>query len=150
MTAGNSNTIIPASGDGQFAETATVQLVPRLLDSFGYANPACDVYRFWEPGFPIETTGATVLPLLIRCPPTSTGDADGNSSSGSGTGSVMVFFGSFGPKGVVNFWLNKAELGLSGKARARDAESNATIDSVGGNWSLPIDKHSFRIVIVSG
>lgn len=138
----NSNTIIPASPDGHFAETRTVELVPRILDSFGYGDAACDVYRFWEPEFPIETSGATVLPLVVRCPPNEGGNTRGNSR-------ILVFFGSFGPRGDINFRLDRSVLGISENARAKDAESNATVAGVNGSWSLPIDKHSFRIVIVS-
>jgi hypothetical protein len=126
------DTVIPASPDGLFEETPNVNNVPALLDSFGYADPACDVYRFFEPNFPISHTGAVVLPLVVRC-----------------KGRVLVFFGSFGPRGTVNFELDRGALGLSANTRATDAESGAVVASAGQNFTFGIDKHSFRIVIIA-
>ena len=125
-------TVIPASPSGIFAETPNVNRVPALLDAAGYANPDCDVFRFWEPGFPIDTTGAVVLPLVIRC-----------------IHQVLVFFGSFGPRGTVNFHLDRAALGLSANAQATDAENGAAIAKAGQNFTFGIDKHSFRIVVIA-
>ena len=106
--------------------------IKHLLDEFGYANPACDIFRFREPGFPILVEGAVVLSLVIRC-----------------SGRVLVFFGSFGPRGVVNFNLDRSALGLSADARATDAESGAVVAITGQNFTFGVDKHSFRIVVIA-
>jgi hypothetical protein len=128
---------IPASPDGEFVETKTSDNVTEIFDGFGYADPRCDVYRFWEADFPIATSGAVTLPLVIRCP----------ASGGGLSARVLVFFGSFGPKGDVNFALDRQALGLSAHATAVDAENGRPVlPAGGGNFSLRLDKHSFRIV----
>ena len=130
---------IPASPDGEYEETPTTSNVSSVMDAYGYGDPRCDVYRFWEPGFPIATTGANVLPLVVHCPPVA---------SASPNGHVLVFFGSFGPKGLVNFQL-APELAAPGSV-AQDAETGAQIAPVpqSKNFSFSLDKHSFRIVVV--
>jgi hypothetical protein len=152
----NSYTTIPASPDGRFEETPTVAMVPTLLSRFGYGDPACDIYRFWEPAFPIETSGAVVLPLVIQCPV----DGDDGKSSDGGSGQpdhrVLVFISSFGPGGKVTVRLNRIALGLPRNARSIDAESQATLTTTStSNGSKAdllvatnVDKHSFRIIEV--
>ena len=69
-------THLPASPDGEFEETPTTNNVSTVLATYGYGNPACDVYRFWESHFPITTTGANVLTLVVHCPPGLAGLGD--------------------------------------------------------------------------
>ena len=125
-------TIMPASPDGAFEETPTSLNTSAVLEAYGYGDVRCDVFRFWEKDFPIETSGPYVLPLVVRC------DTH-----------VMTFFGSFDRKGMVNFQL-KPSLGVSAGARAFDAETGAKISPVSGsgNFSFSLDKHSFKIVVV--
>jgi hypothetical protein len=78
--------LIPASPDGEFEATPSVNNVSTVLSAWGYGDSRCDVFRFWEPGFPIFVSGANVLPLVVHC---------------SERGTVMVFFGSFGPVSTV-------------------------------------------------
>ena len=148
---------IPPSPNGEFEATPSANNVSVVLDSFGYADPACDVYRFWEAGFPIVTSGPYVLPLVISCPPTSTwttaaaADWDqGDEDESGGAWSAMVFFGSFGPRGMVNFALDRAKLRLSAAASAVDAETGATVQGVAasGNFTFRLDRHSYRIIVI--
>lgn len=44
-------THIAASPDGAFEETPTTVNVSTVLDVYGYGDPSCDVYRFWEDPF---------------------------------------------------------------------------------------------------
>eukprot|EP01050_Picozoa_sp_SAG11_P019984 SAG11_NODE_3277_length_2558_cov_1.573810_3_plen_313_part_01 len=113
-------TRIPASPDGAYEETPTTNNVSSVLDVYGYGDPSCDVYRFWEEPFPIDTTGANVLPLIVHCPASST------SAAGS-KGHVLIFFGSFGPKGLVNFKLAPAVWAADATTVAMNAETGETI-----------------------
>lgn len=132
---------LPASPDGQFEETPTTNNVSAVLEAYGYGDPLCDVYRFWEPGFPIETTGANVLPLLVHCPVSAAGSAYPK-------GRVLAFVGSFGPKGLVNFELDDA-LGVGASSHAFDAETGAPVGRVAAsnNFTFSLDKHSFKIIV---
>ena len=51
-------------------------------------------------------------------------------------------------RGTVNFELDRGALGLSADAQATDAESGSVVSSAGQNFTVDIDKHSFRIVSV--
>ena len=135
-------THLPASPNGAFEETPTTNNVSTVLAAYGYGNPACDVFRFWEPGFPIETTGANVLPLLVHCLPSVSG-------ASFKRGTVLAFFGSFGPKAPVSFELGKT-LGVGAGSSAFDAETGASVARVVGstNFTFSLDKHSFKIVVV--
>ena len=144
---------IPGSPDGAFAPTPIVSNVSALLESNGYGDPRCDVYRFWEPAFPVDTTGATVLALVVRCPsgvvtPNSRVSIDNHALVGP---RVTVVVSSFGPLGIVNFRLQPS-LGVRHGAVAMDAETEELIPSVpgshGGNFSFRLDKHNFRVVVV--
>ena len=125
-------TVLPASPDGAFEETPTTLNTSTVLEAYGYGDVHCDVYRFWEKNFPIQTWGPYSLPLVVSC-----------------DSHAMVFFGSFGPKGLVTFQLDSS-LGVDATARAFDAETGATVRPVGtgGNYSFSLDKHSFKIVVV--
>merc|ERR1711964_785827 len=143
---------------GKFEETPYVTNVTNILLNFGYDDPACDVYRFWDHDLPVRisaianstTTNTTlVLPLLIRCPTKPPEDCRPHCP-----GRVLCFFGSFGPGGVVNFQLNRTALGLPADAAAADAEFIQTGGSVNrvaggsGNFTFRLDEHSYRIVVV--
>jgi hypothetical protein len=134
----NASARIPASPDGEYEATPLVGSVAGLLESYGYGDPTCDVYRFWEEGFPVETSGPRVLSLVIRCPVLD-------------HARVLVFFGSFGPRGNVTFSLNQTALGLSSSPVAFDAETGAEILPAVqpvGSFNFRLDRHNFRMVVV--
>ena len=43
----------------------TVSFVQEQLAKFGYGQPDCKVYRYWEDGFPLETEGANMHALVL-------------------------------------------------------------------------------------
>jgi hypothetical protein len=136
-------TTIPASPDGEFEETPTTNNISKVLDVYGYGDPTCDVYRFWEPGFPIQTSGANVLCLVVHCPSTS-------ASAQGAKGHVLVFVSSFGPKGPVNFELAPPIWSVDAGTSATNVESGAPIDRVPNskNFSFSLDRHSFKVVVI--
>ena len=135
----NASARIPASPDGEYEATPLVGSVAGLLESYGYGDPTCDVYRFWEEGFPVETSGPRVLSLVIRCPVLD-------------HARVLVFFGSFGPRGNVTFSLNQTALGLNPLAVAFDAETGDRVHRADASAELSfafrLDRHNFKLVAV--
>ena len=129
--------------DGSFDETPTTNNVSTVLDLHGYADPRCDIYRFWEEHFPIQSYGATVLPLVVHCP------ASALSSQGA-DGHVLIFFGSFGPTATVNFRLSPSLWKVEATTTALNVESGDAIQRVGSsdNFTFNLDKHSFKMVMV--
>ena len=134
-------THIAASPDGAFEETPTTVNVSTVLDVYGYGDPTCDVYRFWEDPFPIDTSGANVLPLIVHCPASS-------ASAAGSKGHVLIFFGSFGPKGVVSFKLSPTVWPADATTVAMNAETGEPIERTGQNFTVSVDKHSFKMVVL--
>lgn len=64
---------------------STVAKVQTQLAQFGYGTPDCKVYRYWEPGFPLQTDGANTRALVLSRPG-KTLLAIGNYGSASPTG----------------------------------------------------------------
>lgn len=61
---------------------------------------------------------------------------------------MLVFFGSFGPKGVVNFKLDPIVWSVDTTTEAINAETGETIKKIGQNFTVSVDKHSFKIVVL--
>jgi hypothetical protein len=58
---------VPASPDGEFAAAPCPVAVPTILLDFGYADPLCDMYRYFDDEeLPIATSGAAALALLVQ------------------------------------------------------------------------------------
>ena len=138
---------VPGSPDGEFAAAPCPTAVPTILLDFGYADPLCDVYRYFDDGeLPIATSGAAALALLVRCP----GGANQSDAR------ALVFAGSFGPRGVLTVQLDASALGLGSTPAAYDAETRQPIEIVPRrapprewlNFSVRLDRHSFRMVVV--
>lgn len=134
---------IPGSPDGKFKPTPRVSKVTQTLRKFGYDDPSCDVYRFWEDLTDVlQWTGHHVKPLLVNClgstPPGSIAVRN----------HALVIFASFGPSGLVNFVLNRTTLGIGGNAILVDAVTNETASSIGGNFSIWLNQHDYRMVAV--
>ena len=141
------NCWIPGSPDGRFKPTPGAFNVPEILFAHGYADPSCDVYRYWEMGLPISISGAPyVYPLLVRCP----------ISSGwpqRGPGRVLAIFSSFTPVASagdhVIVQLNQTALGLRRGARATDAITRENVNiSADGTLSFWLNAHDFRLIAV--
>ena len=138
---------VPASPDGEFAAAPCPVAVPTILLDFGYADPLCDVYRYFDDEeLPIATSGAAALSLLVRCP------GGVNQSDAR----ALVFAGSFGPRGMLAVQLDASALGLGSTPAAYDAETRQPIEIVPRhapprewlNFSVRLDRHSFRMVVV--
>ena len=79
-----------------------------------------------------------MLSLVIRCPVLD-------------HARVLVFFGSFGPRGNVTFSLNQTALGLSSSSVAFDAETGDRVqraDASELSFKFRLDRHNFRLVAI--
>jgi hypothetical protein len=102
------------------------------LAAFGYGQPGCRVWRYWDDRPPIRTTGAPVKTLLL-----AQGDR------------AIFILSSFGPAGEVNVSLDNRALGLSEDAMAVNVETNEPLDRTApGRFKLFIPRHDFRVVRV--
>ncbi len=103
-----------------------------LLEKFGYGQPDCQVYRYWEPGQPIATSGVNVKTLVLQ--------------RGK---QALVIVGSFGPGGDCTLKLDLAKLRLPETVQATNDETGAAITSTAsGTFVFPIKKHDVQFVLV--
>ena len=139
-------TVIPASPDGEYMEAHDVTEVVDIMLAAGYADSRCDVYRFWEPGFPIvvhrPAQEHATKALVVSCPALPDRPRP----------SVLVFLASFGPRTIVELELNATSLALPANATATDAETGELVPSrsgpLGPRLSARLDKHSYRMITV--
>ena len=138
-----SSCMIPGSPDGRFLPTPATAKVTETLRRFGYDDPACDVYTFWEDlGEVLQWSGPLLRPLLVNCQSTS-------ARSVAVQNHALILFASFGPSGTVSFRPNRTALGLRNGAVAADAVTNETLAAApGGNFSLWLNQHDYRLVAV--
>jgi len=102
------------------------------LAAFGYGQPGCRVWRYWDDRPPIRTTGAPVKTLLL---------AQG--------GGAMMILSSFGPEGEVNVSLDKKVLGLSDDVTAVNVETGELVERTApGQFKLLLPRHDFRVLRV--
>ena len=110
----------------------SVSKVDNILEDFGYGQPDCKVYRYWEPGQPLTTAGPNVKALVL--------------SRGK---RAMIIVGSFGPGGDCKLTLDLKTLDLPSTAKAVNAETGEKLaSSAPGVFTLPIVKHDFWLVTV--
>ena len=134
---------IPGSPDGEYQQTPAAFNVSHIMFAYGYADPTCDVYRFWEMPFPVHmnhkaSNAKGVKPLLVRC------------KQGGGKTRVLAIFASFGKGGQVEAQLNLTELELHKGASASDPQDprrNVTFGT-DGELSFWLNRHDFRMVVV--
>jgi hypothetical protein len=101
-----------------------------LLCRFGYGLPDCRVWRWWDEGLPLKTSGAPAKTLAL---------ARG--------GKAMIVVASCGPEGEVALDLDLKTLGLPESASARNAETGAAIRSAApGRYAFPLARHDFCVV----
>lgn len=144
IDANRSKCTIPGSPDGNFKPSPRVSKVTQTLRKYGYDDPSCDIYRFWEDLTDVlQWTGHHVKPLLVNC-----------FGSASPPGSIavrnhaLIIFASFGPSGSVNFGVNRTALGIGPTATLMDAVTNETVAATGGNFSIWLNQHDYRLVVV--
>lgn len=113
-------------------ESYEVAWAADLLDKFGYGQQDCKVYRYWEPGQPIKTSGANVKTLVL--------------SRGK---QALVVVGSYGADGDCTITLDREKLGLPADAQAINDETNVAITRTApGVFVFPIKKHDIQFVLV--
>ena len=138
---------IPGSPDGKFKATPGAYNVPEILFRHGYADPHCDVYRYWERPLPVSMpNNPDVYPLLVRCP-------TGPDWPQRGQGRVLAIFSSFTPIASggdhVKAQLDRAALGVRRQANATDAITLEPVGmSDGGELSFQLNSHDFRMIII--
>ena len=138
---------IPGSADGRFSPTPGAFNIPAILMHHGYADPACDVYRYWERPLPVSMPeNPYVFPLLVRCP-------TGQDWPKRGAGRVLAIFSSFTPIASggdhVKAQLDRAALGVRRGANATDAITLEPVGmSDGGELSFQLNSHDFRMIII--
>ena len=146
---------VPASPNGDYEAAPCPTALPGILLDFGYSNPLCDVYRYFEDDLAglMRTSGVELLPLLVRCPRNNTS----RTTAGSDSARALVFLGSFGPGGIVNVQLDASSLSLASEPAGYDAETHkpvlivtrsARMEHRWLNFSVRLDQHSFRVVVI--
>lgn len=101
-----------------------------ILCRFGYGRADCRVWRWWDEGLPVKTSGVPAKTLTL---------ARG--------GKAMVVVASYGPGGEVAVEVDLKALGLPEGAAARNAETGAAIRGAGpGRYAFPLGRHDFCVV----
>jgi len=113
--------------------TKELAFVHVQMAEFGYGQPGCKVYRYWEENYPLKTEGANVRALVLSNGP-----------------KAMLAIGDFGEGGEAALKLDLKALGLPEAARAYDVEKNRQeVRQTGpGAFVLPIKRHDFALVVV--
>jgi hypothetical protein len=106
--------------------------VAEQLSNFGYGQPDCRVYRYWDDEQPLKTSGVPVKTLVL-----------------SRGGQALVVVASYGPAGGATLELDRRRLGLPDDVTAVNAETSAAIDRTGpGRFQLTLPRHDFCLVRV--
>jgi len=115
---------------GGSKEMAFVQA--RMAD-FGYGQPECKVYRYWEENYPLKTEGANIRALVLSNGP-----------------KAMLAIGDFGEGGDAVLELDLKALVLPDNVHAYDVEKDRQeVRRTGpGTFVLPIKKHDFALLAV--
>ena len=107
----------------------------RLLN-FGYGQPDCKVYRYWDGPQPVTASGAPVKLLVLQRP------------AGSAT-KAYISVGSFGEGGDVDLALDATALGLPAGYRVYDDETGTEISALAPNrYRVNLVKHEFKLIRV--
>jgi len=107
------------------------ELNNRLYD-FGYGEPDCKVYTYWNGPQPVTVEGPKNLSLVL-----------------SRAGKALVFVTDYsGTGGECSLAVDKKALGLKNGLIAKDAETGESLPASDGKVRFPIKQHDFRMVVI--
>ncbi|MBI2302250.1 MAG: hypothetical protein HYU66_25385 [Armatimonadetes bacterium] len=108
---------------------AHYDLYQKLFD-FGYGDPACRVFNYWDAGFPLKVEGVNAKAIVMV-----------NGAR------ALVIVTDYGKGGECRLTLDLKALGLPGLTEAGDLETGEAIALAGtGAVSFPLKKHDYRAV----
>ncbi len=103
----------------------------RKLFEFGYGDPACRVYNYWDEGFPLRVDGVTAKAIVMV-----------------NNGRTLVIVTDYGTGGDCRLTLDLPALGLPAPTAASDLETGQAVPLAGpGEVRFPLKKHDFRTVV---
>ncbi len=105
-------------------------LYKRLFD-FGYGDPACRVYNYWDEGFPLTVTGCDAKGIVM---------VNGKRA--------VVAVTDYSGGGDVTLKLDLKAVGLPDTIKASDLETaEALTGAASGEVSFPLRKHDLKVVL---
>ena len=117
-------------------DTASFFPTYERLAKFGYGEPDCTVYRYWEGPQPVTASGAPVRLLVLQRPHETANKA-------------YIIAGSFGDGGDVDLTLDATALKLPAGYRVYDDETGTELSPLAPNhYRVNIVKHEFKLVRV--
>jgi len=104
----------------------------RKLYAFGYGQPDCRVFNYWDAGHPVAVTGADARTLAL-----------------ARNGRALVIVTDYGQGGDTRLTLDRNVLGLSADVAATDFESGEPVkSSATGQLSFALKPHDFKAVLI--
>jgi len=104
--------------------------VLKAFYEFGYGEPDCEVYRYWDPNEAAKIAGTDANALTLKR-----------------GGRALVLVVDYGDGGECRLELNTKLLALSPELPARDALTDEEVKRVGpGAYTFAIKKHDFKLV----
>jgi hypothetical protein len=104
----------------------------RKLYEFGYGEPDCRVFNYWDAGHPVKVAGVDARTLAL---------ARGKRA--------LVIVTDYGKGGDAKLTLDRAALRLPASATAKDFETGEPITSnAPGEFSFRMKKHDFKAVLL--
>ncbi|MBI3922605.1 MAG: hypothetical protein HY318_14375 [Armatimonadetes bacterium] len=101
------------------------------LYDFGYGQPDCKVYPYWEGNQPVQVGGLQAKALVLSRP-----------------AKALVLVTDFAEGGEGTFTVDTKRLGLKGSFEAKDAETGEPLPVEQGKVRFALKKHDFRMVVV--
>jgi hypothetical protein len=106
-----------------------VRILKALYD-FGYGQPGCQVYRYWDKDFPLRLSGADAEALLLEK-----------------GGELLIFVADFGQGGTCTVQVAPERLHVRSELILSDVETGQPIRKTGANgWSFDLKKHDFKLL----
>lgn len=103
----------------------------RKLFDFGYGEPDCRVFNYWDEGFPLQISGVNAKALLLL---------RGNKA--------LAIVTDYGEGGKATVQLDLTRLKLPATIKPRDLESGEALERPApGAAAFSLKKHDFRVVI---
>ena len=105
----------------------------RKLHEFGYGDPDCRVFNYWDEGHPVSVTGIDAKTIAM-----------------SRGGKALVVVTDYGGGGECTVRLDCAELGIAPTAKARDFETGEPIEGdARQGLRFALKKHDFKALLAA-
>ena len=104
----------------------------RKLHEFGYGEPDCRVFNYWDDGHPVEVSGIDAKTIAM-----------------SRGGNAVVVVTDYGEGGACKVNVNVSALGIAPTAKARDFETGKPVEGdARQGFRFALKKHDFRALLV--